>query len=195
IVMDINDFTIKNFNKHKAYIYLLIFEKEPVNIYQSIDSELVICRSSDINFKLVKVEELISTDNKVYFGINISKNITGYFCRRTSVILVPKKVKQIRVEKNTLFNKDLNQMLNVDEKYFEDKREKVAFSIHYASLNNKIYESVVLKDEIIGFFESKNINNMHKAQYNFKITDSTTLYKDNAMTKTVSKINSSDKIF
>jgi len=193
--MNINDFTIKNFNKHKPYIYLLIFEKETMNIYQSIESELVICRSSDINFKLVKVAELISKDNKIYFGINIRKNIIGYFCPKTSVIVVPKNVKQIRVEKNTLFSNELNQMLNVDEKYFEDKREKVAFSKHYASINNKIYESVVLKDEIIGFFESKYINNMHKVQYNFKVTDTTTLYRDNAMTKIISKIQPSDKVF
>lgn len=191
--MELNNFTIDSFNKHKPYIYLFLFEKEPINIYQDLNYEIIISRSSDINFKMVKIVEIISENGLLTFGVEIRNNIIGYIQPISSIVMIPKNVKQVRVDKEANFNNELNQMLKIDENHFTEKQEKVAFSRHYAVFENMIFESVVLKDEIIGFFESEDINNMYKVKLKFKVTNKTVAYRDNAMTKKLSVLSPENK--
>ncbi|KKK33965.1 hypothetical protein WN59_10215 [Salinicoccus sediminis] len=193
--MEINDFTIQKFNEHEGIINILVVEPENQNIYSDIDKGFITARSQDYNFKILTVREILKIDKELYYKAEYKGKKIGLFKPVKSIFLIPKMNRQIKIKQSTEFENALNEYLLLEKEHFESNKSNVAFSKFYAIFEGKIYETIVLIDEILCFLRSDEINNLHKIAKHFTVeTDAMTFY-NSEMTKKSNLIKAGEKIY
>ncbi len=193
--MNINDFTIQLFNEHKAIINILIVEPHNQNIYSDKEKSYIAARTSDYNFKILTVREIIKIDDELYFHVEYKGKQIGFFKPVKSITLVPKYKRQININPEANFNNNLNTFLEIDQNQFEENRSRIAFSKYYAIFENQLFETIILSDELIGFLKSEEINNLFKKAKKFKVREDAMTYNDNTFTKKWKKIDASETTY
>lgn len=180
------------YNEHQGLINILIVETNNQNIYADKDKSIIAARSSDYIFKIVTVKKLVKISNKLYFNIEFLGKEIGFLKPEESIILIPKKNRQVKVREDAHFNNKINQYLSMSEDNFEKNKTNVAYSKYYAIQEGVIYESITHVDEILSFQKPKEINNLYKTAQNFQIKKDAVTFYDSAMTKKSKLIKSSD---
>jgi len=193
--MKISEFVKNCFNKHLPYFYLLVHEDRSINIYQKTDKNIILSTSKELKYQLIKVLEIIKTEDELKFRVLLPNNKKGYFKPEKSILIIPKRNVQVKISKHAYLDNDLNEYINIDMDFLEENRNKVMYSHQYAIYDNKIYEVLLLIDEIIGFIEQKDVNILHRHSSEFKIIKKTNTYSDNAMTRPFSIITDYNKTF
>jgi len=181
----INEFVRKKFNEYKPITNLLILENENINIYESIDEEIIIEQSINMQFQMLEILEIVVTEPQNVFKIQLPYNKIGFIKPHNSVVVIPKRKKQVRINNDVKFNNPLNIFIGIDEKYFEKNKHRVVFSSYYAVFQNEVYQCLIYIDEIIAFVKESEINIMHRYEKKFKIIADTTIYRNATMTKPV----------
>jgi len=193
--MRLNQFTIDSFNNHRPYFYLLIIEKSNINIYQNYNETLILSRSSDVQYQMLKVHEIHQNNESISFKVELPNGVSGVITPVDSILTIPKIRQQVKIDASAKIENELNRHLDIEYEYLKKNRDKVVYSDQYVVFNNKIYETLILVDEIIGFVEPENINHMHASKSNFKIIKETTAHKNSGMTKPYKSFKASDKLF
>src|SRR5699024_4959654 len=193
--MKINEFVKDCFNKYLPHIYFLIIEDRKINIYENQDKSLIISTVKDLKYQLIKVLEIIKIENEMSFKVQLPNNKKGYFVPEKSILIIPKESKQVKISEDATLDNDLNKYINIDQAYLQENKNKIMYSKQYAIFDNKIYETLLLVDEIVGFIEQKEVNKLHRYTQEFKVVENTKTYSNNAMTKPVSIIKDYDEIF
>lgn len=191
----LNRFVIDSFNSHQPYFYLLILERNNINIYQNYDKALILSRSSDVQYQMLKVHEMHQGTENISFKIELPNGITGVITPVDSVLIIPKIRQQVKIDTVASIENELNNHLDIEYEFFEKNRNKVVYSDQYVVFNNKIYETLILVDEIIGFVEPGNIHRMHARKSEFKIIKEATAHKNSGMTQPYKLFKVSDKPF
>src|SRR5699024_2236366 len=195
IEMILSNFTIDSFNSHKPYFYLLIIERNNINIYQNYNETLILSRSSDVQYQMLKVHEMNQSEESISFNIELPNGECGIITPIDSLLLIPKIREQVKINSEATLKNELNNHFDIDYDNFEKNRNKVVYSDQYVVFNNKIYETLILVDEIIGFVEPGNIHRMHARKSEFKIIKEATAHKNSGMTQPYKLFKVSDKLF
>lgn len=195
IEMILSNFTIDSFNSHKPYFYLLIIERNNINIYQNYNETLILSRSSDVQYQMLKVHEMNQSEESISFNIELPNGECGIITPIDSLLLIPKIREQVKINSEATLKNELNNHFDIDYDNFEKNRNKVVYSDQYVVFNNKIYETLILVDEIIGFVESDDINRMHACKSDFKIIKDTTVHKNSGMTQPHKLFKASEKLY
>src|SRR5699024_6658047 len=141
------------------------------------------------------VREIIEMDKELYYKIEYKGKEIGLFKPVKSIFLIPKMNKQVKIKQTAKFENVLNEYLLLEQEHFESNRSNVAFSKYYAVFEGKIYETIVLIDEILCFLKPNEINNLHKIAKHFTVeTDAMTFY-NSEMTKKSKLIKAGEKIY
>lgn len=191
--MNINDFTIQMFNEHDAIMNILIVEPHNQNIYGDKNQEYVAARTSDYNFKLLTVRDILKLEDELYLNIEFKGKKIGILKPQKSIMLIPKNKRQIKVTPEATFDNPVNHFLGIDKKIFEENRTKIAFSKYYALFDGDIYETIILENELFAFLKPSEINNLHGLEKEFSIKEDTVTYRDNGFTKKWKPIKASNK--
>ncbi|WP_462420184.1 hypothetical protein [Salinicoccus sp. Marseille-QA3877] len=193
--MILSNFAIDSFNNHKPYFYLLIIESNNINIYQNYNKTLILSRSSDVQYQMLKVHEINQSEESISFKVELPNDENGIITPVDSVLLIPKIREQVKIDSDTTLKNELNNHFDIDYDYFEENRNKVVYSNQYVVFNNKLYEALILVDEIIGFIQSDHINRMHACKSDFKIIKDTTVHKNSGMTQPYKLFKASEKLY
>jgi|SRR5699024_1277040 len=181
----INEFVRKRFNNYRPYVNILILEKKNINIYSSLNREIILEQSNNVQFQMLELIEIVETGPQCIYKIKLPSGKKGYFSPIDSIVILPKKNKQVRISNDTQFRNKLNEFLGMDKTYFEMNSHRVVFSSQYAIYNNELYECLTYIDEIIAFVRPSEVNIMHRYEKPFKVINDTTVYRDSNMTKVV----------
>lgn len=190
IPLIINEFVRKRFNEYKPLINILILENQNISIFSSLNKEIIIEQTNNLQFQLLEIIEL-ETNN--IFRVKLPNGKKGYFTPVDSVLVLPKKTKQVRISANANFNNSINRYLGIDEEHFVKNMHRVVFSSQYAIFKEEIYECLTYVDEIIAFVKPEEVNVMHRHEQPFKVIKDTTIYRDSTMTKPVSNLTKGEK--
>lgn len=185
--MEFNDISRNLFNESDVYCSLIVIEKEEFNIYGDIRKDLIVGKINDINYKVVTVEKFVLIDSEYYCKINFN-NIEGYFKPLSSVFIIPKKKEQVKLNSTLKFYNELNEYLNLDKSLYDEVRTKIAYSSSTVIFNDSLYEMIVYKDEVVGFFLSSELDHLIKQTTNFRIRKNSIIYKDSSLSKQLSYI-------
>lgn len=194
IVLIISEFVKNSFNMHKPFFNLLIIEKSNINIYNSIDEDLIINQTNNLQFQMLELVEIVDSNQRNTYKIKLPNGKNGFITPKTSVLIIPKKNRQVRIANEVNFYNEINSFLDIDKENFDENKHKVVFSGQYAVFNGEIYECLTYIDEIIGFLKPSEIHVMHRTSQSFKLLNDSTIYRDSLMTKPVSTLRSNDKI-
>ncbi len=190
IPLIINEFVRKRFNEYKPLVNILILEKQNINIYSSLENELIIEQTNNIQFQLLELIELVSNN---VFRVKLPNGKKGYFTPIDSVVVLPKKTKQVRISRDANFSNSINKYLGIDETHFVNNMHRVVFSSQYAIFKEEVYECLTYVDEIIAFVKPSEVNVMHRYEQPFKVTTDTTIYRDSTMKKPVTTFLKGEK--
>lgn len=193
--MIIQEFVRKKFNEHMPQANILILERNSIDIYDSKDSEIIIERSSNIQFQLLEILEIVEIEPSTHLKVKLPNGKKGYLKPIDSFIILPKKIKQVRISKDVIFNNPLNEFIGMDKTNFENNKHRVMFSSQYAIFNNEIFECLTYVDEIIAFVRPSEVNIMQRYERPFTILENTTIYRDSIMTKPVKTLQKGNKSF
>lgn len=181
--MDFHETAISLFNESDSYFQLLVFEKQDRNIYGTSNKNLIVGKLKDINYKIVIVEGITMIDSEYYYKINYINKIKGYFKPEDSIVIIPKNKEQVKLNSEVKFNNEINRHLSLNDKLFEEVINKIAYSSSYAIYNDKVFEVVVYKNEIVGFFPSIQLEHLIRYSTEFSINENTVVYKDSSLQK------------
>lgn len=193
--MDFNEISINLFNESNSHFNLLVFENNNNNIYDSIEMNYIMGTVKDINYKVVTVENIELINSDYYYKINYRNKIKGYFKSESSIILLPKSKQQVKLTPELNFYNDLNRFLDIDNNLFQKVNKKIAFSSSLAIFENVLYEMVIYKNEVVGFFPSDQLEHLVRKQQVFKIISETTIYKDSSLEKEITSTKGLEKNF
>lgn len=193
--MDFNELAVGLFNESESYFNILVFEDEECNIYGNTEKKLIVGRLKDINYKVITVEEITLINSEYYYKINYRNKIKGYFKPKDSIVLIPKVKQQVKLSASLDFNNEINTHLSLNENLFEKIKNKIVYSTSFAIYKDKVFELVVYKEEIVGFFNSSLINDLVKHSIEFRIAIGSAIYKDSFLTKLSSQISDDSNIY
>lgn len=191
----LNSFILDTFNKHDVHLNILVYEFDKINIYSDLEGSAIVATTAELNFKIYEVLELIEKDKSYILKIKVRNSIIGYLKPNTSLLMLPKLQQQSKIKNLVSFKNPLNEFLNLRDVIFKENRNKISFSSYYTIFKNEIYEAVVLKHDIVGFFKPEELNKVEKSDENFRIIKETITYYDSELTKKGKKIKVSDNIY
>lgn len=181
--MKVSKFVMEKISEYKPIINILILEKENKYIYENMNREIIIEQTKNIQFQLLELIEVFESGTESVFRVKLSNGRKGYFKPKNSIILIPKKRQQVKISKDVVFKNSLNEYLDIDENNFEKNKDKIVFSSQYAIYNEKIYESLIYVDEIIGFVKNEEVNVLRGYMRPFYIKKNALIYHDSSMKK------------
>lgn len=190
--MYFNETAVSLFNESDSYFNLLVFEKDERNIYRNTSKNLIVGKLKDINYKIVTVEEIALIDSEYYYKINYVNKIKGYFKADDSIIIIPKDKQQVKLSSTVEFNNEINMHLSLNNSLFEEVKNKIAFSTAYAVYQDKVFEMIVYKNEIVGFFYSNQLDHLIRYSVEFNVTSESKTYKDSSMSKQLEVIGNNN---
>src|SRR5699024_8004498 len=97
IEMILSNITIDSFNSHKPYFYLIIIERNNINIYQNYNKTLILTRSSDVQYQMLKVHEMNQSEEGISFNVELPNGERGIITPKDSVLLIPKIREQVKI--------------------------------------------------------------------------------------------------
>lgn len=183
--MNFNEISLNLFNESNSYFNLLVFESTNNNIYDSIKMKNIVGTVKDINYNVVTVESIELINSNYYYKINYRNKIKGYFKSESSIILLPKSKQQVKLTPELNFNNELNRFIDLDNSLFQEINKKIAYSSSLVIFKNVLYEMVLYKNEIVGFFQSNQLEHLVRNPQLFKIISETTIYKDSSLEKKI----------
>ncbi|CDZ99656.1 hypothetical protein BN1048_00586 [Jeotgalicoccus saudimassiliensis] len=173
--------------KYNLNFQLHITQLEDSPIYKQIDLKEITENLSTFNNTVVDVISTAKINEKYYFKFKYKDNLIGWCSPKNDTIAYIKNKKQeTKIVNDENIENDLNKLLEIDTQKLKENWFKIFISDFYAIFNNEIYCSIMLKDELLGFINLKDISFFinYKKDFEF-IADEVNLYKDSKLEKTV----------
>lgn len=173
--------------KYNLNFQLHIKETEGSHIYSQIDLKEITEDLLTFNNTVVDVISTAKINDIFYFKIKYKDNLIGWCSPKNDTIAYIKNKKQeTKIVNDENIENDLNKLLEIDTQKLKENWFKIFISDFYAIYNNEIYCSIMLKDELLGFINLKDISFFinYKKDFEF-IAGEVNLYKDSKLEKTV----------
>ena len=173
--------------KYNLNFQLHIKETESSHIYNQIDLKEITEDLLTFNNTIVDVVSTSKINDIYYYKIKYKDNLIGWCSPKEQTVAYIKNRKQeIKIISADSIDNELNEMLEIDTQKLKDNSFKIFLNDFYAIHNNKIYCSIMLKDELLGFININDISFFinYKKDFNF-INDNVNLYKDSKLEKIV----------
>lgn len=173
--------------KYNLNFQLHIKQLEDSPIYKQIDLKEITENLSTFNNTVVDVISTARINEKYYFKFKYKDNLIGWCSpKKDTISYINNKKQEIKIVTAENIDNELNEILEIDTQKLKDNWFKIFISDFYAIHNNKIYCSIILKDELLGFINLKDISFFinYKKDFEF-IADEVNLYKDSKLEKTV----------
>lgn len=171
--------------KYNLNFQLHIKETEDSNIYNQIDLKEVTEKLLTFNNTIVDVISTSKINDQLYYKIKYKNNLIGWCSpQENTVAYIKTKKNEIKILSRESIDNELNELLEIDTQKLKDNWIKIFISDFYAIYNNKVYCSIMLKDELLGFINLKDISFFinYKKDFEF-ITSEVKLYKDSKLEK------------
>lgn len=171
--------------KYNLNFQLHIKETEDSNIYNQIDLKEVTEKLLTFNNTIVDVISTSKINDQLYYKIKYKNNLIGWCSpQENTVAYIKTKKNEIKILSRENIDNELNELLEIDTQKLKDNWIKIFISDFYAIYNNKVYCSIMLKDELLGFINLKDISFFinYKKDFEF-ITSEVKLYKDSKLEK------------
>ena len=173
--------------KYNLNFQLHIKETEGSHIYSQIDLKEITEDLLTFNNTVVDVISTAKINDVFYFKIKYKDNLIGWCSpKKDTISYINNKKQEMKIISANNIDNELNEVLEIDTQKLKDNWFKIFISDFYAIHNNEIYCSIMLKDELLGFLNIKDISFFinFKKDFNF-ITNQVNLYKDSKLEKTV----------
>lgn len=195
--MNFKKFEIHLFNNNlNSFFYILIKEKETINIYSNTNLQEITYRSSDLNFQLVKVRRILALGEDHFYEIEKNDKKLGYFSPKDSIMLFPKKREQVKILENSILKNEFNEAMNI---HLEDNsvihEGKIVYSTFYSFFNDVVYEGLIYQNSLLGFFPPQELDHLYKYETEFSLKRRCQTFMDANLNKPFKEIQDMDKTF
>lgn len=181
--MVFNETAVSLFNESDSYFNLLVYEKNNINLYKDAEKKFLAGKIEDINYKVVTVEELNTDYEEFFYKINYRNKIKAYLYPDGSIPIIPKGKQQAKLKFDIKFDNELNLHLDLDDRLYESVKNKIFYSSSFAIYKNVIYETIIYKNEIVGFFPITQVEHLIRFSTSFTIPADSLIYKDSSLQK------------
>lgn len=150
---EIVDF-LKRYRKNFEFNHHVIVNESNKSLYKSIDLDEVVGELEHYNGRMLRVVTHAIVDGDLYYLLERSKEILGWYHAEESIELYKKPSEMVKVDFENYVTPPLHDLMNIKGDMnlaFKDKR---LVSLYYAFFEGEIYEALYANKRFIGWCQS-----------------------------------------
>lgn len=148
---------LQKYRKKFDFSHHIIVNEKNKSLYKTIDLDEVVGELDQYNGRMLRVISHKVVQGDIYYLLERSKEILGWFQSETSIELYKKNTEMVRVDFENYVTPPLHNLMNIKGDMnlaFKDKR---LLSMYYCFFNGEIYEALYANKRFIGWSHSDHL--------------------------------------
>lgn len=152
-----NPVIIDFLQKHRMnfdFSHHIIVNEKNKSLYKTIDLDEIVGELDQYNGRMLRVISHKLVDGELYYLLERSKEILGWFQSDTSIELYKKHTEMVRIDFDNYVTPAIHKLMNIKGDMnlaFKDKR---LLSMYYCFYNGEIYEALYANKRFVGWSHS-----------------------------------------